>query len=123
MKDKTINIILVLLIFVCFTSYFLIKDYIFKRESLMKTVGAIERYVGDDDWNKAEQEVERMRTIWRKQKPIVFMNYAEGDYSKFEESLNSVVGGVKAKDDVTVLANVTMMSDVWKNFNLVVPEP
>ncbi len=123
MKNKTIDIVLVLLILVLSLSYFAIKGIVLKNNPFIEKVNAIESLVAEEKWDEAEILGKTMKKTWIKLKPLLMINFAEAEFSYLEQSINTIIGGTKSKDPSTVYSHIKIIRDLWTNFNKLVPEP
>lgn len=123
MKNRTIDIILVVLVLGIFISYFAIKNTMWHQFNAIKKIDQIELYAKNGQWNQAKQIAIELHHDWKKKKLLTIINYGEAEFSYFEESLNFIIAGTETKDLSTVLSYAKISKDLWVNFNKVVPEP
>ncbi|WZL74008.1 DUF4363 family protein [Clostridiaceae bacterium 35-E11] len=123
MKNKTVNLVLILWVIGIFLSYFTIRQQIFDNHSFVEKIDTLERYAKENDWEEAKEIAQNLKTDWSKIKPWVAFNYAEEDFSTFEHALYSIIGGVEVEDMALILPNTMIAKDLWINFQRLVPEP
>lgn len=123
MKNTTIDALLIVIIFVIFVGYFTIKGTVEKKMEFNKNMNRIELYAEEGQWNKAQVLAEHFEKEWERYRVVFVTNYAEAEFSLFEESLSYIITGSKAKDLQTVLSHIKIAEGLWENFNRIVPEP
>jgi len=123
LSNKLLGFILIVLIAALFTSYFIIKESIFPKGSLESSLNQIENYSKNEEWDKAAEISKEIKNKWKRYKPLIMLNYAEEDFSTFENLLSDIIGGTEAEDLPTVLTSVKSAKDLWENINRLVPEP
>ena len=123
MHNKTVTILLAILVLIMGASYFAIKNYIFGKEDMVGKIQMINHLVEQEEWSEAEILVKELQNIWENNRNLVQINFAEQDYAQFEDHLNSLESGIKAKDIASALSNAKELKHTWQTLNAVVPEP
>ncbi|MCY6959909.1 hypothetical protein [Clostridium brassicae] len=122
MKNSTVSIILVTAILVIFVGYFSILNLNFENE-IGENLKLAENYTMKEDWNKVLEISTAIKESWNNEKHFIMFNFAETEFSTFENHLNHIIGGANAKQLDITLSNILAAEDIWKNMNRVVPEP
>ncbi|MFQ3546494.1 hypothetical protein Q7A53_20610 [Halobacillus rhizosphaerae] len=123
MKNKTIDILLIVFILAIFISYFLIKQTVWAQVRIEENIHQIEHFAALHEWDQAEKLAEQTKEDWDHYQFIIIFNYGETDFTLFEEALEHISAGSKAKDLDEVVAYTQISYDLWKNFNRLIPEP
>ncbi|BBF41714.1 hypothetical protein lbkm_0394 [Lachnospiraceae bacterium KM106-2] len=121
MKSKTIDIILVIFIFVYLFTYITTRKGMF--DDVSSLFDQTEKYIQEEKWEEAEESSEQIKEKWNDQLFILMMNYGEGDITTIEEYFRQLISGVKTKDDTTALSSLLIVKDIWKNTTNIVPKP
>lgn len=123
MKNKTVDITLRLIVVFLFCGYFWFKDATWDYNTYLKSFNQIEEYAKNGEWDSAKSLADEMKEKWHEKNYIIMINYAEAEFSLFEESLNHIVAGIEGEELAEVLSYTKNARDLWINFNRVVPEP
>lgn len=99
MSDKTISLILFGIIVILFSIYTITHIVLFDSGNLiLEPLNRITDAVKNEEWNKAEKIAAELNIEWDKRKYFVMLNYAEEDYSTFEDTLIRLESAVRMKD-------------------------
>lgn len=123
MNNKLLDLILVVLILVIFIGYFSFKEATFDDNKLMNQIDLIEKYARNEEWSKAIITSKDAKKYWESIRPLININFAEEEVSTVQRRLSDIIGGTEDKNLSSVLSNVIIMRDIWKNINKFVPEP
>lgn len=123
MKGKTVEIILAVLILVMMSGYFMIRHEVYTKKDFVKTIDTTIEYVKQDEWTKAAESSQKVKSEWNRVKYILMVNDAEADIAIFEEYLNLFVQGTKNKDEKDSLSSAAVLKDTWSKLNKFVPGP
>lgn len=124
MRNRTITYVLLSLILLLFTVYFITQNIVFKSGRLIEDkLNEIIQYVQQNKWSEAEEAVNKLVYIWDKNKYLLSLNYAEADHSLFIDNFSRMQGAIKTKDDTETISLALSTLALWNNFIKVVPEP
>ena len=123
MKNRMVDLMLIVIIGILIIGYFTYKNVIIKEEAFLQQLVEIEKSVENKNWDQAQEQVKQFDTSWKRIRFLVMINYAEADFATFEESLNSLQGSVMGEDDASSLQDIMIINDLWSNFNKIVPAP
>lgn len=115
--------ILLLIVLLLFGSYFWMKETIWNDEAYYESFEKIEEYAKNGEWELATSVAKDTKEKWHKHNKLIMLNYAEAEFSLFEETLNHILAGCEAEELAEVLSYTKNAQDLWKNFNRIVPEP
>lgn len=121
MKSKTVSAVLLILIIVIFFSYFTAVGSFDKN--ITEKLKLAETYAKDEEWDKVLLVTKNLKQSWIEKKTIIMINFAEAEFSLFENHLNYIIGGAEGKQLDTTLTNILAAQDLWKNSKKIVPEP
>ena len=122
MKNSTINIGLVALIFVMFAGYFTWLNFTFKNQISEQLMQA-ETFAKNENWDEVLVVTKELKNKWLKQKHLLMFNFAEAEFALFENHLSYIIGGAEGKQLDTTLGNLAAAKDLWTNIIKIVPEP
>ncbi|MTI48888.1 hypothetical protein [Sporosalibacterium faouarense] len=122
MGNNIINIILIILIITIFLGYFIIMDMTFK-DKIDTNLKLAETYAKEEKWNKVLEVTYELKDIWKKHKHLLMFNFAEAEFTGFENHLNYIIGGAEAKQLDITLSNILTAQEQWTNAKKLVPEP
>lgn len=122
MKNYMINIILIGLILIIFTSYFIAIQLTF-ADNITDQLKLAENYARNEDWNQVLSVAKDLDESWHTYKHLLMFNFAEAEFSVFENHLEYIIGGAEGEQIDTTLSNILTAEDLWKNFRKIVPEP
>ncbi|KAJ53755.1 hypothetical protein BD780_002902 [Clostridium tetanomorphum] len=122
MKNSTVNIALVTIIIIIFTGYFLILNSSFQKD-ITENLKLAEKYAINEEWDKVLETSIDIKESWNSKKHFLMLNFAEAEFTMFENHLGYIMGGAKAKQLDTTLSNILAAQDIWINIRKIVPEP
>lgn len=122
MKNSTVNRALIALIVMIFIGYFWGLNLTFEK-NITQNLKLAESYAINEDWSKVLEVSEEVKKSWNNNKHFVMFNFAEAEFTVFENHLNYIIGGAKAKQLDTTLSNILSAQDLWENTKRIVPQP
>lgn len=124
MKNKTITWALGGAVFLFFSFYYVIMQIFFPSgEPIKSQLKLLTVYAEEGKWERANQTFGELENNWNIAKPILALNYAEGDYSMFLEYMGRLKGAIKRKEATHVATDSAAMQELWNNFIRIIPEP
>ncbi|MBS4539506.1 extracellular solute-binding protein [Clostridium sp. D2Q-11] len=122
MKNNRINIALILVILIIFITYFTFMKLTYDKD-IMAKLELAENYARQENWDQVTKESKELKEIWNSSKALIMFNFAEAEYSLFENHIDYIIGGAEAKQLDTTLVHILAAQDLWENSKQVVPEP
>ena len=122
MKNKTLDIVLITLIVIIFTGYFIALRITIERE-MLDQLTLVEQYARNEKWEQALEATKDIKNSWNSKKHLIMFNFAEAEFAVFENHLNYIIGGAEGKQLDTTLGNILAAKDLWENAKKIVPEP
>lgn len=122
MKNNTVNIMLISLIVIIFLGYFIILDLILANV-IIEQLRLAEYYTRNENWNDVTKIANDIKKSWNIKKYYIMINFAEAEYTVFENHINYIIGGAEGKQLDTTLSNILAAQDIWKYAIKFVPEP
>lgn len=124
MKNKIITWALGGIVFLLFSFYFVSMQILFPSgEPIHRQLLMITTYAEEGKWDQANQTFWELEKNWNIAKPILALNYAEGDYSMFLEYMGRLKGAIKRKEATHVATDSGAMQELWNNYIRIIPEP
>lgn len=124
MKDKTITISLFGILISLFIFYFIILNNLFLKDYPMETyMKTLITKVGEEKWDEAQEEMDKINQSWNKLHNMLSLNYAEADYSMFIEFLSRLESDIKENETAQAASDASAALRIWDNFIKVVPQP
>lgn len=124
MKDKAITISLFGILITLFICYFIIlNNYLMNKYPIDTYINTIASKISDEKWKEAQTELEKMNQSWDKLHNMLYLNYAEGDYSMFIEYLSKLESDIKEKEAAQAASDASVALRLWHNFVEIVPQP
>lgn len=123
MKGKTVEAVLMVLVLVMFSGYFMIRHEILNDQAFIKKVDKTITYIEQDKWDYAAVSSRSVRKEWERTKYIIMVNDAEADIALMEEYLALFVKGTENKDKNNALSSAAYLKENWTNINKFVPQP
>ncbi|AKC62286.1 hypothetical protein AAGC94_03960 [Clostridium sporogenes] len=122
MKNSTVSIALISLIIIIFVSYFSVLNSNFEKD-ITNNLKLAETYAINEEWSKVLEVSIDIKKSWNRKKHFIMFNFAEAEFATFENHINYIIGGARAKQLDTTLSNISAAQDLWQNTKKVVPEP
>jgi len=122
MRNNVVNIVLVVIIIVIFTGYFITINLTFEN-NISSRLKLAEDYAKNKEWSKVIDVTKDLKKIWSSKKHLLMFNFAEAEFALFENHLNYIIGGAEGKQLDTTLSNILAAKDLWENTIQFVPEP
>jgi len=122
-KGKTVEVVLIVLILMMFTGYFMIRHAVLNDEAFIKKVDTTIAYIQEGRWDEAEKSSHSVQKEWDRTQYIIMVNDAEADIALMEEYLSLFVSGTENKDKKNALSSAAFLKDNWKKLTKLVPQP
>jgi len=122
MTSKSINIALISFIVIIFIIYFISINMTLDKE-IASQLDLAERYAKSENWDKTIQIGNEIKDNWYNYKHLISFNFAEAEFSLFENHINYIIGGAESEQLDTTLVHILAAKDLWQNIKRVIPEP
>lgn len=122
LRNKFIDIFLILLILIIFTGYFLYRNHSYSGRVLIHLL-KIEQNIQSGDWQQAKENSELLKNDWHHSKGLLLFNFASEEYLTLDNTIDKIAAGIEAEDKGMVLSDLLVIHNLWNNYTKIVPEP
>lgn len=124
MKDRTITILLTVMLSLFFSIYFISLQYAIHHDgSIVQLLHQLEEKAIEEEWREAKQIETRIVSEWQRDLYLLILNYGEQDFSNMEMALSQISGAIESKDRRLVLPQIKVAINLLKNMHRIVPRP
>jgi hypothetical protein len=88
-----------------------------------KTLDRIKGLAETDEWETACTLTQELENQWTRQKRLLALNFAEQDFSDFDDALCRVRSAVLVNDKSMTVSECTVAKELYNNLIRLIPEP
>jgi hypothetical protein len=88
-----------------------------------KTIASVKASVKSDDWEQANQQVNKVRHSWNNIQYLIMLNFAAEDFNTFEEKLEDMNTALEQRDKDQLLLAANQALYYWQNMVRLIPKP
>ncbi|ADC51709.1 hypothetical protein BpOF4_18340 [Alkalihalophilus pseudofirmus OF4] len=92
-----------------------LKEPLGSDDHLLSYIQNVEENVKAENWEQADQEHQKAERAWRKISKRVQYSVERDDMMAITEVLSRIEGGIKAKDEPTILPDIYYFYGIWKD--------
>jgi len=122
LRNKLIDLLLILLILIIFTGYFLYRNHTYS-DRILNPIIEIEQNIKNEDWQQAKENSKILKNDWHQSKGLLLFNFASEEYLTLDNTIDKIAAGIEAEDKGMVLSDLLVIRNLWNNYTKLVPEP
>ncbi|MED1600379.1 DUF4363 family protein [Alkalihalophilus marmarensis] len=92
-----------------------LKEPLGSDDHLLSYIQNVEENVKAENWEQADQEHQKAQHAWRKISKRVQYSVERDDMMAITEVLSRIEGGIKAKDEPTIMPDIYYFYGIWKD--------